>query len=481
MVNGLEIAGSAVPDAGMETTVRYQWRLRRYASTLATVVVGMGLITETGRGQQLADYFNPVSSLGHGLQLYGVTVFTGYSTFPVMGWGYNPAALGNTSGLGPDVTAGGGFSLGWQKHSQRTNLSFNYSAMYDRMFRYSSLSGLNQYASFGLTRKLGGKWSLNLDGNLSESNLAQFLFSPTIQSELIAIPATFDDLATAVIGGQYNNQQIATLLTGTAAPLSPANALLYGDQILTVAGQIRAVYKPTSRLSMYIGGVTAGGQYIGNHSNDPLYRYANMRTSGLDGGVGFSYSLTPRTQLSADLSAMRMFGSYYDAYTGTATFGLGRKLSRRWFAEAHGGVGLIEPVGQNYSSVQGPQAIAGASLGYKTFAHTLMTSYSRTVIEPYGYGAGNNSSITGSWDWNRPGRSWGINSTVGYYQLTGNGIGNFTGWMAGIGWTRRLNSQTSLMAQYVYMSSSQQYFGIPYNFAMQSVRLSANWSPQSRR
>src|SRR5262245_58955852 len=64
-------------------------------------------------------------SLG-GIRLYGVSAYSGYSTSPY-GEAFNQFPAYGATGLDGNVSYGGSASLGWQRHSSRTDVAVFYS------------------------------------------------------------------------------------------------------------------------------------------------------------------------------------------------------------------------------------------------------------------------------------------------------------------------------------------------------------------
>jgi hypothetical protein len=146
-----------------------------------------------------------INPLGRGgFQLYNITGFAGWeSVVSPQGGFYLPA----TTGLKGDGNAGGGATVGWSKRSKKYNFSMVYNASYQAQFRYTNLSALSQSLSMSGSRQLGSKWNLGFAGATGISTYDQMLFSPTVFGSLAAVPSTFDDLASAVLTGKYNNDQ----------------------------------------------------------------------------------------------------------------------------------------------------------------------------------------------------------------------------------------------------------------------------------
>src|SRR5690349_4563351 len=125
-------------------------RLFRCIAILIGIVMPHGLF-----GQSLTDEINFKSGNLGGVRLYGISVYSGYSTsaYPLSS-GLTNAALPGAGTLDPDVNYGAQATLGCQVHGQRTGFSAMYSGGYGGMVRYSGTNGLSQNLSLSLTRQL---------------------------------------------------------------------------------------------------------------------------------------------------------------------------------------------------------------------------------------------------------------------------------------------------------------------------------------
>jgi len=168
----------------------------------------------------------------------------------------------------------------------------------------------------------------------------------------------------------------------------------------------------------------------------------------------------------------------YDAYTTTSLVTLGRTLASRWLLQVHGGVGVINPLRQTYFLLSTtPHPAAGGSLGYKTFSQSFLGSFDRTVSDSYGLGAATTSSAGVSWRGSRPGRAWWLESSAGWTQLQGNGVGNTSGWRATAGFGRTMGAHLVLFTQYAYVSYSGKLQNTRYGQDQSAARVSVVWSP----
>src|SRR6185436_7700170 len=95
-----------------------------------------------------------------------------------------------------------------------------------------------------------------------------------------------------------------------------------------------------------------------------------------------------------------------------------------------------------------------ATLGYQTRSQAWIASYGRTVGDTYGLVSGSTTTFLGTWNWKRPGASWGILASGGQQELTGGPIGTFTTWQATAGVTRAVTHQVNLSLEYAYLKDT---------------------------
>ena len=165
----------------------------------------------------------------------------------------------------------------------------------------------------------------------------------------------------------------------------------------------------------------------------------NSSTSG-NVGVGVSYSLSPRTQIGAEVSRSRSISRIMDMYSTAATVSVGRIMSRRWFAQFRAGAGIVTPVRRFAQIYQGPQFVGGGALGFKTNRHTIMASYDRVRSDPYGLGAESTSSVSAAWSWRSRG-DWSASAGGGHLQTSGSRFGQTDSWRARATLSKELTRQ----------------------------------------
>ena len=141
-------------------------------------VIAAGMMFRPAYGQSAADQASFSNMTLGGIHLYGVSVFSGYSTSAY------PAALGRlpvgVGQLGGDTNFGGTATLGWQHHRERWNFSMMYSGTYGGLVRYSDANAFSQALSLSASRKLSTKWTLSLSGTGSDRHDGRsFCYQPS--------------------------------------------------------------------------------------------------------------------------------------------------------------------------------------------------------------------------------------------------------------------------------------------------------------
>ena len=108
-------------------------------------VLAAGMMARLGYGQSLADQTSFRSMSVGGIRLYGVSVFSGYSTSAYPGsFGQLQPGAGL---LEASVSYGASASVGWQRHRDRSSFSMLYSGTYAGMTRYSEANAYSQRIS----------------------------------------------------------------------------------------------------------------------------------------------------------------------------------------------------------------------------------------------------------------------------------------------------------------------------------------------
>jgi len=439
---------------------------------LAAIVCG--LMPSAGRCQSFSDFANFRSMSVGGVHLYGISFYSGYSTSAY------PGGFGQPVGaafLGPDVSYGGTATMGWQRRRGRSNFSVTYSLGYGGLVHYSDANAFSQSISLSLNRQLGSKWTLSLSGNASDSTMAQYLYQPSNLGVILQMPVTMDDLAAAFSIGQFSSSEVAAMLTGAPTLESPLRPTLLGDRILSYSGAASLSYAHSSRLNFYFSGFTAAGQHLAGGDSATTQPYVIPRSMGVNAGAGFSYMLSPRTDLSVNAGVGRTFSSYQDAYVTTANVSIGRKMGAHWFMGGHVGGAISKITSQTYGAPRTNQMVGGGNIGFRTYRHALVGAYERSASGSFALAVGVNTTISAGWNWHRPGSQWSVFTSFAEQQFRNNGFASLSGWEASGGIAERLNAHSELTVQYVYLTNTGNFFGNFSNFAVQSIRMAVSWTP----
>ncbi len=454
-------------------------------------MLGSGLFVGAGRVQWvtftflvftvLADAVNgqireprPPSPRGE-LRIENVSVFGAYysSALPNQ---INPGA----AALPWDAGYGGGVQFSWLKFTERSHFSLTYAPNYTGRTRYTEFNALNHLFSFSVGGQVSRKWQLDLSGGASLQSQDQFLFSPTVFGAVSTASTSFDDLAAAMTAGELTNTQLASVLTGAPPVQSPATNLFHAERMFTARANTSAVYSPSTRLSVTF---SAGADYrtprpfdrdgeaVPTVSLVPTMRSANS-------SVEVAYSVSPRTRVGVTGESRYVSSQIVESFYTSALGSVSRTMRRHWFFELHGGVGFINPTSEPVFEISTtPQPVGGGSVGFRTFEHTLIASYDRTIGDNYGYNAEATSSVEGSWTWQRPGRNWWIQSSLIWQQLP-NSVFDGSSLRGSAGFGRTLSSQTALLTEFSYLRYSGRLNNISSESSQYGVRVSIVWSPQ---
>jgi hypothetical protein len=286
-----------------------------------------------------------------------------------------------------------------------------------------------------------------------------------------------------VLAGKYNNDQLASLLTGAPLIESPARTLLFGDRVFMSSAAASLRYAYSQRLSVSFTSGASLSQHLNDQGqqNAPQYLYLIPRAIEANAGTMISYSLTPRTQVGVSASSNRAFSQFQDGYATSASAFVGRTMGRHWFLQAHAGGGFVTSIRTKYPGGIGTSPTFGGTLGYKTYAHSFLVASERTVGQGYGLGAANMITINAAWHWQRPGRSWGLASNYMREQFSNGPFGSLNGWRSSFGVTERIGEHMILETAYSYGAYSNVSTTLPaYNSAQHAIRVSVMWTPQGR-
>jgi hypothetical protein len=309
----------------------------------------------------------------------------------------------------------------------------------------------------------------------------QFLFAPSALSNIAAVPASFQDLSSAMLSGRFTNDQLASVLTGAPGLDAPGRTVLYGNRVLNASGSTTLSYTHSARLSLRFGASASRIQYLndGNAAGSAGAQALIPRTMGGNASVGFSYSLTPRTEFGVDTSASRTSSVLQDSYTTMAVASLGTRIGRQWFVQGRGGPAWVTVLRQTYPLPRGIQYAAGGSLGYRTATQTLLATADRTPMDTYGTSAGYTLSAGGTWQRHRPGSSWTFSSSARQQRMRG--TYSLDGWLVTGSVSRALSRQAAIQVTYTYLNNSGDFQGATQDIEMHAVQFAVIWRERGVR
>jgi hypothetical protein len=472
-------------------TLQPHWRRTVWAVAgntnyrLVVTVVMVVLALAQSLSAQILDHFNPLSGSSNGVHLYGASVSTIYSTGrgagAEMGLPFGPQVSGKQS----LTMMQGSVAFGWVRSIAKSSLSVTYSPSYVRGMNGLDYASTNHNLAVSVSRNLRAKWSLggSVTGVLSDFN--QLLFARSRSVDLVAIPATFDDFAAALLTGRSVDPVLTQTINAAPVVGSPETAFLYGGRIFSVSAAGTVSYAYSSRSSLSLSMSTTRTQFFSHGTSEAggLGRTGfsvPWTTSGTP-SLNWGYSLTPRTTIGASLTTSRTVSQYQDAYSHQTGMSLGHTMSSRWFVQGTLGVGWIKPVRQTFQPNRGPQLTYGGGIGYKVYAHTLVASMNRSVSDVYGLGANATESSTAAWAWKRPGQSISLTSSFGYSRLVGPTFLNSRSWTAAVGAGKALNSQMAISASYSYVRFPTAVASSLPDLTRSGLSVSLSWSPSERR
>ena len=417
----------------------------------------------------ILDELNPIDSNSMGIQLYDVSLagsyFTGSATSGIVS---GIPLLNPTNSSLADLQVS--TSLGWRRAHKDTAFSVVYSPSYVKAIYASKFHSFDQQFNVAASTKFGNKWTLasSLQGMMMD--FSQVLLSPSLigSGEL-----------TSTNGSGTTSGEIP--VSGGVVG-SPETSFAYGSRELTAAGSVSLVYAYSTRSTFHLSFAGNRTQFLSAGANGYSSGIQSLipKTTTVGGDLGWSYALTPRTDLTFELTSARTVSRFQDAYTPQVLIGLARKLTPHWVVSGSVGGGEVIPNRSTYLTGRTVRDVYNGTLGYKLDSHTFSGAYSRSVSDVYGLGADATESGTGSWAWRKAGGTFSVRAAVGYAHLVG-GV-----FHSGGSWNAQTNI-SKLVARHFFTSFSYNYVRFPQNLILHSTPLSENgavvavsWSPVVR-
>jgi len=412
----------------------------------------------------------------NGFGFYGVAAFAEYTSSTVP---FNAMVPVAGLDLGPNYLAGGSASMGWMDMGDRTNAHITYNISYDASLRHSSWNTLNHFLSFGLTHGVSPRLTTYFSGTAATLRWDQFLFEPTLLSEVASAPSTFDELVSSILSGKYTNSQLASILTGAPTLESPAATLLYGTRFFTSSLRTGFGYELTSRLHFHADAGGSRTQHLNTDTPQLNGVYLVPTTTSANASMGVNYSVTPFTTIGLGASGSRTFSRFEDAYTVNGVVTASHVFGRHWIVTGRGGTGTYVPVRQIFTYKPGLHYVAGGGITYKSEIQSIMLDYEHTIADTSGIGAESSDSASGNWLLHLPGQKWGVFARGSYTMLTGSTLSNIHGWLGGGGIYRMINRHTNATLAYMYGRNSGTVEGFSESGPLQAVNLVISWTPRA--
>jgi hypothetical protein len=315
------------------------------------------------------------------------------------------------------------------------------------------------------------------------TNLQQTLFSPNAFGLAASLPTSFEDLTGALLSGKFTDPQLAAALTGSSAHQLPEQTYLYGSRIGTASLLSGVTYTPRSRSSFHINVSATRLQRLSVGSSDDLGNRSPVpQTTSGSASFGWKYSLTSRTNIGIEVGTSRTFSRLQDGYASSASFSISRTMSPHWFVQGQVGGGMLTYTRETFAQPQKPQYTAGGGMGYKLRSHTLLASYTRSIGDAYGLGAGTTSSATAGWAYKLPGSRWSLSASYGYQRTDGSAQYNTESWRASGGIARALTNHVFFSVQYAYFTFPAVQGSLTGLLGAESaVSMGLTWSPSQYR
>jgi hypothetical protein len=424
-------------------------------------ILGFGVAAAVGCSGLLAQAVAPSGSepmagvIANGARLTGASAFASYDSLvpETISFGGVGVRLRGDVSVGGSVTG----AIGWSRG--RSWFSMSYTPSYIARVRDSAWNTSQHVFSMSWRRRTTEKWTTNFSATGALGSVTNLLFTPTNLSRLAGAGGSAEDLGSAALGGSSNNAGLDAAAGQATALESPAGAAIYGSRVLSASAGGSLVYAYSGRFNLRFRADASRAQGLkppNSTGSQAAALIAHTESGGA--GLGFSYALSPRTQIGMDAGTERIRSRAQDSYRSTGSLTLGRRMTMRTFAEVHGGVGVITPVRQAGSLPTGAQYQAGGQIGYRAFANTFLANVERAAGDSYGLGASASVSANLAWMWRRPGSSWWLSIDAGQQRLSGQfpnlASRSINSWRGTAGIGRRLGGHLAILTQYAYLSDS---------------------------
>ena len=403
----------------------------------------------------------------NGFHVYQVSASVGYSSVSsILGSGSDFRQLGcDCYGLGSVTT-------GYSHAGPMNRFDAIYTPSYSNYYGLTGSKGFNQDMQLAFESRFNAKWKFSLVATASDSSVVEFALQPAI--------------ANSLSGGQDLGSYVSTMMSS----VSPGQTLLYGGRVFSAGGRTGLTYRPTTRFHLsFEGGFFESQTRVSSNpaetaqTNGAANNFLSIipRNQFENVNVSAGYSLTPLTEVGAQISLLNFHTSLGD-YRATVTQGsYARKLSKRLSVFAQAGVGTYSPTstpaGLPKVDISGTQFTGSAGIGYQGRESAFFGSYQRMVGDLYGLASSSSQGVQATWNWRQPGRNWSAYLTANYQRLTGGPLGDGSNLQAAAALTRVLSRKTSLSLSYGYLKSNVGAVAVFNNVNAHVVRLTFIYTP----
>jgi hypothetical protein len=269
--------------------------------------------------------------------------------------------------------------------------------------------------------------------------------------------------------GITSADQLQGALQASALPSASGSALeigLAGGR--RTSGTLRAGFSYSLSPRLQWSAELRGERVLRATSVDPAFAagYPAVTIGGVV--LNSTYSLTRRTQLGGSVEVSRSYSRLYHLFWQSASLHLERQLGRRTFVNVDGGYQRMGGIGTNNS--QHSYSAAGG-LGTRRGNHTLMMSGRRGIANLYGLPVSSTMSYLGAWSWSTPVTSWAIDANFSYEELRTAQLGRVHAAIYQMNLTRRLGTHFAIVVRGAYVANSSLGVG------RSGLRLSCVWIP----
>ena len=395
------------------------------------------------------NFWNPLTTAGveqTGVRLNSASVFAAYTA--ANSSGTQSLVDGFNQGGSTYSRAGGAsavFSL--RTGSDRSNVTVLYTPSFLYQRYTISQRAVSHNLAVGSSLALGPKWTLSMTGSAALGSFNQLLFSGVNGQDLLALQGSFEDVAGAVLAGKSSNPAIAAAAGSASATIAPQQQAVFGNRFLTATANAGLSYAASTRLTVSF--TLSGNRTQHLSDGEPAGQRPIIPQATVGSAYGsINYMLSPRTSVTGSINYSRSFSAQDRSQYESFQFGIGRKLSQRWFASVAAGAGYFNSA-QYLGGGSQLHSQESGTLGYRAGSHSLMGTVAKSISSYYGITAGSRLDITGMWMWAPRRTNWAFHAGGTQDRLLGNTLPS-SGSRFFVGLIRPLSRTTFLSLQYTH-------------------------------